>query len=81
MKTEKETETKVKPSLTVISKFRETYLSLYPEDKWLNYDKLSKKLSDKFNVEITGRDLWLLTEPSIEEDIIDLEQQYENLGL
>lgn len=72
---------KIKPSSIVISKFRETYLSLYSEDKWLSYDKLAEKLSDKFNVEITGRDLWLLTEPSIEEDIIDLEQQYENLGL
>ncbi len=68
-------------SLRTLRTLRHIYYSTNPESKNLDYEPLSQLLNSAFNIYCTGRDLWLLDEPTIEDDIIDLQQQFKNLNL
>lgn len=68
-------------SLRTLKTLRDTYYSTNPESKNLDYEPLSQLLNNAFDIYCTGRDLWLLDEPTVENDILDLEQQFRNLNL
>lgn len=68
-------------SLRVLRTFRDTYYTTNPESKNLDYEPLSQLLNSAFDIYCTGRDLWLLDEPTVEDDILDLQQQFRNLNL
>ena len=65
----------------VLQNLRDSYYKITPESKNLDYEALAPLLNEAFNIYCTGRDLWLLDEPTVEDDIIDLELQYKNLNL
>lgn len=70
-----------KVNFIVLQNLRNSYYQITPESKNLDYDSLAQLMNTAFNIYCTGRDLWLLDEPTVEEDIIDLELQYNNLSL
>lgn len=77
----KETINTKRPNQRVLGILKENYLNINPEDKKLSYDDLAIKINEAFGVNINGRDLWVLDEPTLEDDILDLELMYKNLGL
>ncbi len=70
-----------KVSPRVLYMFKKTYLEFYPEDTLLEYEELAFKLNTAFNIHCTGRDLWALEEPTLDQEVLDLELQYKNMGL
>lgn len=70
-----------KPNQKILSLLKSNYLKNNPLGKTLSYDQLAIELSNKYDLDIDGRDLWLLDEPTLEEEILDLELMYKNLGL
>lgn len=71
----------LKVSPKILRTIKDTYISIHPETKHLDYETLASLINSVFDIHCTGRELWLLDEPTLEEDIIDLELQYKNLGL
>jgi hypothetical protein len=70
-----------KVSPIILRNLRDTYLKITPEANNVDFEVLAQLMNTAFNIYCTGRDLWLLDEPTVEEDIIDLELQYKNLSL
>jgi hypothetical protein len=77
----KDTINSKRPNQRVLGILKENYLNINPEDKKLSFDELAIKINESFGVNTNGRDLWLLSEPTIEEDILDVQLMYNNLGL
>lgn len=49
-------------------------------DKYLTkYDEIIKLLKEEFNIDTNNRQLDLLFSPTVEEDLLDLEQLYKNI--
>jgi hypothetical protein len=59
------------------------YEQLFPDKiKDLSYEEVSKLISEDFNIECSREDIYLLYEPSIQEEEIFTEYYYKNvLGL
>lgn len=70
-----------KVSPIILRNLRDTYLKITPEASNVDFEVLAQLLNTAFNIYCTGRDLWLLDEPTVKEDIFDLELQYKNLSL
>jgi len=51
--------------------------NLHPEVK--DYEELAKLLDDEFGVKVKGRDIWLLDQPTIDEDELDYRLRYERI--
>lgn len=64
------------PNQRVLGILRANYLNINPEDSKLSYDELAEKINEAFGINTNGRDLWLLGEPTLEDDILDLELMY-----
>ena len=51
--------------------------SLYPDVK--GYEELAEIVNREFGIEVTGRDIWVLEEPTIEQEELDYELIYEKI--
>ena len=52
-----------------------------PTFRRLTYEQKAQFIAENFDVEVEGRDIWLLEEPSIEEEQLDLQLMYQNNNL
>jgi len=50
-----------------------------PEFKKATYKQLAEEIKKDFNIEVSDRDIFLLYEPTLEEEQTDLQLQFENL--
>jgi hypothetical protein len=59
---------------------RDVILTYHPYVKKSDYKIISDIIKVEFNLIVSDKDLWILDEPTIEEDLEDLTQMYLNLG-